>query len=374
MDLPGSGACAETCAFVLSREKFVSTSLLLHRAVCATVFLTVLGVAGCGGGGSDGPPPPAQVTITAAKQEIVATTTANVFVGFGGSAAVIAAKNGSPSRKPSMDNTQSAAALLAGSAKRSLLTAVGKGGDSPALQATSSAARNCPTSGTMTLTVDDNDNNGRVSAGDRVTLVYAQCRDGSNLLNGSVSMTLTRVVDSPAMTELSASMTFGALTASTSDFSSSMNGTVSMAMTMTSTVVTSTLTVGNSGLTTAVSSVTPAYSETMTMAAGLTFREIDDATSGLPGSVNPGMTSMWADGSVSSSRLGGETITIVTVTPMQTYLVNAYPHAGQVVVSGAAGTKLRMTAIDSLSVRLELDANGDGTYETTTIKPWGDIM
>lgn len=353
----------------------MSTRLVFHRAVCATALLAALGVAGCGGGGgSDGPPAPTQVTITAANQEIVATTTANVFIGFGGSATILAAKDGSPGLKPQVAGVHSASALLAGSAKRALLTAAGKGEGPRVLQATSSATQNCPTSGTVTATVDDNDNNGMLSAGDRVTLVYAQCRDGADTLNGSVSMTFTRVVESPAMVELSAGMTFGALTASRGDLSSSMNGTVSVAMTMTSTVVNSTLTVNSGGLTTAVSSVTPAYSETMTMAAGLTFREIDDATLGLPGSPNPGMVSMWADGTVSSSRLGGESITIATVTPMQAYIVNPYPHAGQIVVSGAAGTRLRMTGVDSLSVRLELDFNGDGTYEMTTIKPWGDIM
>lgn len=354
----------------------MSTSLALHRAACTTALLAALGVAGCGGGGGGGeaPPPPTQVTITAANQEIVATTTANVFVGFSGSTAVIAAKDGSPDLKPQTAGVQSAGALLAGSAKRALLTAAGKGGGPRVLQATSSATQNCPTSGTVTSTVDDNDNNGVLSAGDRVTLVYAQCRDGPDVLNGSVSMTFTRVIDSPTMAELSAGMTFGALTASIGDDSSSMNGTVSIAMTMTSTVVTAIITVESGGLTSVVLSVAPAYSETLTMAAGLIFREIDDATLGLPGSVNPGMASMWVDGTVSSSRLGGESITIATVTPMQAYFVNAYPHAGQTVVSGASGTKLRMTAIDSMSVRLELDANGDGTYETTTIKPWSDIM
>jgi hypothetical protein len=213
-----------------------------------------------------------------------------------------------------------------------------------------------------------------LSAGDSVTLAYVQCRDGADLLNGSLSMTFTRVVDSSAMAELSASMSFNALTASSGDVSSAMSGSVSMAMTMTSTVVTSTMTVGSGGLISAVTSAAPAYSETLTMAAGLVFREIDDATLGLPGSGNPGMASMWVDGSVSSSRLGGQSISIATVTPMQAYIVNPYPHAGQIVVSGAAGTRLRMTGVDSASVRLELDSNGDGIYELTTIKPWGDIM
>jgi hypothetical protein len=359
------------------RENSMTSRLALHRALRAAGLMAALAAAGCGGGGGggDAPPPVTQVTITAANQEIVATTTANVFVGFGGSAAVIAAKDGPEALKAQAAAVPTAGALLVGSARRALLTAAPGKGDAPrALQAISSATQNCPTSGTVTATVDDADNNGMLSAGDSVTLAYAQCRDGADLLNGSLSMTFTRVVDSPAMAELSASMSFNALTASSGDVSSAMSGSVSMAMTMTSTVVTSTMTVGSGGLISAVTSATPAYSETLTMAAGLTFREVDDATLGLPGSVNPGMASMWVDGSVSSSRLGGQSISIATVTPMQAYIVNLYPHAGQIVVSGAAGTRLRMTGVDSASVRLELDSNGDGIYELTTIKPWGDIM
>jgi len=44
-----------------------------------------------------------------------------------------------------------------------------------------------------------------------------------------------------------------------------------------------------------------------------------------------------------------------------------------VVVTGASGTHLRVTALSSTSVQLELDANGDGTYERSAVFAWDSI-
>jgi hypothetical protein len=43
------------------------------------------------------------------------------------------------------------------------------------------------------------------------------------------------------------------------------------------------------------------------------------------------------------------------------------------VVTGAAGTHLRITALSATQVRLELDANGDGVYEGSGGFAWGSL-
>jgi hypothetical protein len=43
------------------------------------------------------------------------------------------------------------------------------------------------------------------------------------------------------------------------------------------------------------------------------------------------------------------------------------------VVTGAAGTHLRVTALDAIQVQLELDANGDGAYEGSGVFAWGSL-
>ena len=49
-------------------------------------------------------------------------------------------------------------------------------------------------------------------------------------------------------------------------------------------------------------------------------------------------------------------------------------HHHQLLAAGANGSKLRMTVQSASSVLLELDANGDGSYETRTTHTWADLI
>jgi len=42
-----------------------------------------------------------------------------------------------------------------------------------------------------------------------------------------------------------------------------------------------------------------------------------------------------------------------------------YPHTGEKLIKGTEGASLRLLALDSVNVRIEIDADGDGNYETT---------
>jgi hypothetical protein len=50
------------------------------------------------------------------------------------------------------------------------------------------------------------------------------------------------------------------------------------------------------------------------------------------------------------------------------------PYRGQMVLTGQAGSKVRLTAQSSSSVYLELDANGDGTYEKSETRTWSSLQ
>jgi hypothetical protein len=54
--------------------------------------------------------------------------------------------------------------------------------------------------------------------------------------------------------------------------------------------------------------------------------------------------------------------------------VDPYPRAGQRLVSGASGSRLQLTALSVTTVRVELDANGDGTFEQSRELPWGALI
>lgn len=64
----------------------------------------------------------------------------------------------------------------------------------------------------------------------------------------------------------------------------------------------------------------------------------------------------------SDPRLGGS-VTAETTAPFKG-LSNGYPSEGTLLISGAADTRIRLTALDATNVRLEVDADGDGVFES----------
>ena len=84
-------------------------------------------------------------------------------------------------------------------------------------------------------------------------------------------------------------------------------------------------------------------------------------------------TQVTLNGAFTAASIGGR-IQVATVQPVTQLGNDAYPSSGQIVVTGAAGTHLRVTALDATRVQLELDANGDGTYEASVVLPWSSIV
>lgn len=79
------------------------------------------------------------------------------------------------------------------------------------------------------------------------------------------------------------------------------------------------------------------------------------------------------DGILVSSEFDNKSIQIATPVPFVESEDDYYPSTGSMTVTGANGSKMRITAVDNTTVRLELDADGNGEYETTVDKPWADF-
>ena len=60
--------------------------------------------------------------------------------------------------------------------------------------------------------------------------------------------------------------------------------------------------------------------------------------------------------------------------PFVRQLSQPRPASGQATVTGANGAMLRLTALSSTQVRIELDADANGTYETSVIKLWSELI
>ncbi|MEK6755402.1 MAG: hypothetical protein AABZ02_04535 [Bacteroidota bacterium] len=68
-------------------------------------------------------------------------------------------------------------------------------------------------------------------------------------------------------------------------------------------------------------------------------------------------------------------VDIVTVQPfISDYLGSYYPYSGILIFTGANNKSAKLTVLDSTNVLLEVDSDGNGTYEYSQVLPWGSIM
>ncbi len=86
------------------------------------------------------------------------------------------------------------------------------------------------------------------------------------------------------------------------------------------------------------------------------------------------VTTYTVKGFLTSSALSSQAISFATNTPFVTRNTNYYPSSGVLLISGANDSKVRLTALSSTQASVELDANGDGTYEGNTTVNWNTLM
>jgi len=77
-------------------------------------------------------------------------------------------------------------------------------------------------------------------------------------------------------------------------------------------------------------------------------------------------------GSLTSSDFAG-TVTFVTTALLQG-MGDDYAFTGQLKITGANGATIKVTALDSMFLRLEIDSNGDGVVDATVDLTWEDLV
>ena len=90
----------------------------------------------------------------------------------------------------------------------------------------------------------------------------------------------------------------------------------------------------------------------------------------LDAGVEPAPYTMIASGTLDSSELSG--VISYTTTVMFEGLGNDYPNTGELFVDGG-DSSARITAIDSVNVQIEIDADGDGMVDETIMTTWAEI-
>jgi hypothetical protein len=78
-----------------------------------------------------------------------------------------------------------------------------------------------------------------------------------------------------------------------------------------------------------------------------------------------------------NTKIGGS-VNVSTATPCVTDLTKVFPHAGVLNLAGAGGSRIQVIVngdetLATPQVRIELDADANGAFETTLDKNWADL-
>jgi hypothetical protein len=340
-----------------------------------TALMGAVGLMGCGGGGdsSSGVSTPAAaaptVTITATNQGTVTRAMIDGGQAFGQSQP-FAAKDGTAAQSIGAAPMALRTGVLQSLVQRGLVAAFGSRHSASIASATrpaatSSSTASCSVSGSITTTLSDADNSQSLSSGDALTLTFNQCQDSSDdVVSGGMVFTISSVTSAAGgNVQFSGSLAFVQLSDASGTRLANIQGSVGVAAAITSASFQIALTVGANALT--VTSSAPGYLDTIVYEPGmqLTVTATDGAVT---------QSDVTLNGSFTASSIGGRVV-VATVLPLRQLGTDADPSSGQVVVTGASGTHLRVTALSATSVQLELDANGDGTYERSGVFAWDTI-
>ena len=323
---------------------------------------TILVACGGGGGGGDSPGAPpapsiaALATITPANYVAVAqeSLSSNAFLLDATSLVVGAQVSDSSSL---IRFGQSQLSKTPGRIANASVQAVG---------ATQTFTEQCAGGGTLTVVENDRNGNQQADAGDSVVLTANNCSFDGEVLNGELSVILnstTGNLDGYPYT-LSGTLSYKNLTAQSSTTRVVANGSMTMNIDAR----------GDFNQSVALAIDSFAVSSTYAgVTSSQTLTKYDTSLKVSP--VGSGAT--WTSsvrGTLTSSTIDSKAVSIDTPVAFVRSSSQAYPASGQAIILGAAGSKVRVTATSATNVTIDLDADGNGTYETTVTKRWNEIL
>ncbi|TXC67416.1 hypothetical protein FSC37_22200 [Piscinibacter aquaticus] len=315
-------------------------------ALCASISLAL---AGCGGGGGGSTPAAPTVTVSTTNQDTVAR------------AGMVALQAGVLGASLGVAGGGSPTALAAAAAGRKRAAAV----QPPEVE-------NCTVSGSTTTVYDDRDNSGTATLGDTATITYDDCVEvPGEVMNGTAVAVYSQIqLGTPF--SIGARITTNDLVTQTATHRVAARGGFDFLISAPSLLATSsTLRVGVPEAL-ALAITTPMYTDTVTLRAGYLLQSSYDGTALPPGGSIGGLTSTTANGLVDSTVAAG-TVSVSTRQPFDQYDIDPYPRSGQFEVFGKTGA-IRATVQSTSVVQIELDADGNGTFEASKTVSWSDLF
>jgi hypothetical protein len=330
----------------------------MKSIIYAGPLLSLVLLTACGGGGGEDSPSTTQnkpinrelVVITSANAQTAAgtanTASESLITGPGKGNAITASLN-SP-RETSDFN------LIDFARQQSLKTLALQ--DQSLITSTARTVTSDPVScaeGSTNTSADDNNTPATISD-DTIIITFNNCTEAGIKMNGKVTTKLISVTGDPntdTTWSMNFKMEFNNFSWSDAIDSGTINGEMSLDLT----------TQDNILLVTATGS-------TLTVSGKSDSMELTNYTMDFTENTNTLEYSYKVDGKIMSTLLGG-VVNIKTTTPFLGLGI-ADPHSGVMVITGANNSHVTGTAIDSSSVKLDIDADGDGIYEETKTVTW----
>jgi hypothetical protein len=218
--------------------------------------------------------------------------------------------------------------------------------------------------GTMTVTVNDANNNRVADQGDSADIVLSQCSDATSGTATNGRMVLTFNAPPPAAfggtgNTLNVTLAFTPMVVSSVDFTATANGSVHLVSTRTSPGVGSDLI------------ETSAFAMNVVVAGTTYARTLSNFSATVDVTATESTTRF--SGIVTSSALNNGSVAVATVTPFVRATSAFFPASGSATATGTSG-KTTLTAIDATQVRIDLDANNDGVVEASQTLLWSSII
>ena len=222
--------------------------------------------------------------------------------------------------------------------------------------------------GSMSLSINDADNNDELSAGDSITATYNSCgintSEGVFYYNGVMSMTFNSFSgDFINSVTFDVTTTFTNLLIDIPDDSAEVTGDMRLYFSFSGNNVVM-MASGNSFSYTDVNGIT---------------RTLTNYTLDISSSDNMASSTLIYDGTLSDSQTLGGPIVFETVTPFTVTSTSNYPSSGQLIAEGGKpegaqfASSFQLTVIDNGQVQLEVDSDGDGVYENSKTVDWTQV-
>jgi hypothetical protein len=314
----------------------------------------LLVLAGCGGGGGGDPPAPSLAAITSANAPAIAGAVMSASL-EGGDLGSFASFG--PAGAPAMSSKGTLVQSKAAEIQHAHVVAVLKQAAAGVAQAPiGPETTQCTGGGSVTVS-GNLVNPLTLSPNDTILFVFASCVEDGATVSGRFAMRVTSFSGDLASGAFSfgVSVDLTSFAVTVDGETATANGKIAIAVnatfagTVSMTVTSSSITIGDGA-------------SSLTLSDYSVTRTIDTVA---------GTFTLDAGGTLTSTAFSGA-VTFDTTAVLQG-TGDSFAFAGQVVITGANGATIRVTVLDSTFVRLEVDANGDGTVDTTVDKTWHEL-